>query len=56
MGEQEQYKRMLIKMIEKTKNNKIQTADQLIQALIFEINNHTVRNQVKDLEMESFAN
>ena len=37
MGEQEKYKKMLKKMIEQTERNKIQSSDQLIQALINEI-------------------
>lgn len=56
MKEQEQYRKMLKKMIDKTKSNKIQTADQLIQELIFELNNHIFPKQKKDMEMESFAN
>lgn len=38
MSEQEKYKKMLKKMIDKTESNKIQSSDQLIQALISEIN------------------
>lgn len=37
MREQEKYKKMLKKMIDQTESNKIQSSDQLIQALINEI-------------------
>jgi len=42
--EQEQYKEILKKMIDQTKSNKIQTADQLIQELILELNTLLVSN------------
>jgi|GEM_PF-3438230 len=37
MKKQETYKQLLKQMIEKTEHNKIQSTDQLIQALIHEI-------------------
>ncbi|WP_197046707.1 hypothetical protein [Oceanobacillus salinisoli] len=39
MGEQEQYKLLLKKVIDDTEENKIQTAEQLIQKLIIELSN-----------------
>ncbi|WP_176555884.1 hypothetical protein [Virgibacillus ndiopensis] len=37
MGEQERYKKMLKKMIDETENFKIQSSEELIQALIYEL-------------------
>ena len=37
MGEQEQYKRILQKVIDQTENLNIQSSDQLIQALVNEL-------------------
>lgn len=39
MGEQEQYKQILRKLIDQTENLNIQSSDQLIQALVNEIKN-----------------
>lgn len=57
MKEQELYKEMLTKMIDQTKNNKIQSVDQLIHELILELNNNIIiAKQKTDTGMETFAN
>ncbi|WP_199794669.1 hypothetical protein [Lentibacillus sp. Marseille-P4043] len=42
MGEQEQYKMMLKKMIDQTENFKIQSSEELIQALVKELTRSTI--------------
>lgn len=47
MGEQEQYKRILKKIIDQTENLKIQSSDQLIQALVNELKSSSLStNQI----------
>lgn len=47
MKEQEYYKEMLKKIIDQTKSNKIQTADQLIRELVLELNSHLILENKK---------
>ena len=45
MQEQEQYKKMLRKVIDATENEKIQTSEELIRTLINELtNNHSLNS------------
>lgn len=48
MKEQEQYKKMLKKMIDATENNKIKTTEEMIQTLIFELTHHRLNNQKQE--------
>lgn len=45
MGVQEEYKRILTKMIDRAKNDKIQTSEQFIQMLISELSCGEVSQQ-----------
>ncbi|MBU5467809.1 hypothetical protein KQI49_13350 [Virgibacillus sp. MSJ-26] len=53
MKEQEQYKTLLKKVIEATENNKINTSEELIQTLVYELKNNS--KQVGKAPSQSFA-
>lgn len=53
MIEQEKYTEMLKRMIDQTKSNQIQTADELINKLIHELKQLSYK-QKDDMSMETF--
>jgi|GEM_PF-3372581 len=53
MKEQEQYKTLLKEVIEATENNKINTSEELIQTLVYELKNNS--NQDGKTPSQSFA-
>jgi len=56
MKEQEQFKIMLKSIIEDTENNKIKSSEELIQTLINQIKNKTIKNnQIGQSSSQSLA-
>lgn len=56
MKEQEQFKKMLKRVIDATENDKIRTSEELIQTLIFELTNKTIKNnQTEKAPSQSLA-